>query len=84
MDLVQRAEHTGVSWITVHGRTTKQRAEPVNMEAIKLVSDVLQYKAVTYHQLTCKDECFFPCSPLPSDPLVLPIAKNAVMLLLMM
>ena len=26
-----------MSWITVHGRTPSQRAEPVNLEAIKLV-----------------------------------------------
>ena len=38
IELVRRAEQCGVSWITVHGRTPKQRAEPASMEAIKLVS----------------------------------------------
>ena len=37
VELVRRAEQCGVSWITVHGRTPKQRAEPASMEAIKLV-----------------------------------------------
>ena len=37
VELVRRAEHCGVSWITVHGRTPKQRAEPASMESIKLV-----------------------------------------------
>lgn len=36
VELARRAEHAGVSWITVHGRTPSQRAEPVNLEAIKL------------------------------------------------
>ena len=38
VELVRRAEHCGVSWVTVHGRTVKQRAEPACVEAIKLVS----------------------------------------------
>ena len=37
VELVQRAEHAGVSWISVHGRTVQQRTEPVSLEAIKLV-----------------------------------------------
>ena len=37
VELVRRAEQVGASWITVHGRTPEQRAEPASMEAIKLV-----------------------------------------------
>ena len=37
VELVQKAEHAGVSWISVHGRTVQQRTEPVSLEAIKLV-----------------------------------------------
>ena len=37
VELCRRAEHAHVSWITVHGRTVKQRAEPVNNKAIKMV-----------------------------------------------
>ena len=42
MELVQRAERAGVAWITVHGRTTPQRMEPANMEAIKLVGGTMR------------------------------------------
>lgn len=39
VDFVRRAEMAGVDWITVHGRTRKQKStEPVNAEAIALVS----------------------------------------------
>lgn len=37
VEFVQRAEQAGAAWITVHGRTSKQRAEPASMDAIKLV-----------------------------------------------
>ncbi len=37
VEFVRRAEHVGAAWISVHGRTSKQRAEPANMDAIKLV-----------------------------------------------
>ena len=40
MQLCQQAEKAGVAWITVHGRTTRQRGEPANWEAIKLVPAV--------------------------------------------
>lgn len=39
VELVRRAEHCGVSWITVHGRTVKQRAQPASLHAIKLVKE---------------------------------------------
>ena len=38
VELVQAAERAGVTFITVHGRTPQQRKQPVNVEAIKLVS----------------------------------------------
>lgn len=42
IELVKRAESVGVAWITVHGRTVKQRSNhPVNYEAIKLVKENL-------------------------------------------
>ena len=37
VDLCRKAEHVGVAWISVHGRTTEQRHQPVNYEAVKLV-----------------------------------------------
>lgn len=39
VELCQRAEHAGVSWITIHGRTKEQRSQPVNLEAIKIVKE---------------------------------------------
>jgi len=40
LELVKRAEKVGVEWITVHGRTTKQRpSDPVNLEAIKFIKE---------------------------------------------
>lgn len=42
VDMCQKAEKAGVSWITVHGRTKEQRGQPVNFEAIKTIKDSLQ------------------------------------------
>ena len=43
VELVQTAERAGVNFITVHGRTPQQRKQPVNVEAIKLVSQPSQH-----------------------------------------
>ncbi|XP_058968110.2 tRNA-dihydrouridine(20a/20b) synthase [NAD(P)+]-like isoform X1 [Pocillopora verrucosa] len=39
VQLCQQAEKAGVAWITVHGRTTRQRGEPANWDAIKLIQE---------------------------------------------
>ncbi|EGG16812.1 tRNA-dihydrouridine synthase 4-like protein [Cavenderia fasciculata] len=40
IELAKRAERAGVSWITVHGRTSSQRSShPVDYDAIKLVKE---------------------------------------------
>lgn len=39
MDLCQKAESAGVSWVTVHGRTTEERHQPVHYDAIKTIKD---------------------------------------------
>lgn len=39
VELCQRAEHCGAAWITVHGRTVKQRADPASLDAIRLVKE---------------------------------------------
>lgn len=39
MDLCQKAESAGVSWITVHGRTSEERHQPVHYDAIKMIKD---------------------------------------------
>lgn len=39
VDLCQQIEATGVSFITVHGRTTFQKNEPIDQECIKLINE---------------------------------------------
>lgn len=39
VDLCQKAESAGVSWITVHGRTAEERHQPVHYDAVKTVKD---------------------------------------------
>lgn len=46
VEYARRAESSGAAWITVHGRTPKQRMEPVNVEAIKLVKDSVSIPVV--------------------------------------
>ncbi|XP_062860759.1 tRNA-dihydrouridine(20a/20b) synthase [NAD(P)+]-like [Trichomycterus rosablanca] len=41
VDLCQKAEAAGVSWITVHGRTADERHQPVHYDAIKTIKDSL-------------------------------------------
>ncbi|XP_074872575.1 tRNA-dihydrouridine(20a/20b) synthase [NAD(P)+]-like isoform X3 [Carettochelys insculpta] len=37
VDLCRKAEATGVSWITVHGRNVEERHQPVHYDAIKII-----------------------------------------------
>ncbi|KAL9959864.1 hypothetical protein ACROYT_G033228 [Oculina patagonica] len=46
VQLCQQAEKAGVAWITVHGRTTRQRGEPANWDAIRLVKESLSIPVV--------------------------------------
>jgi tRNA-dihydrouridine synthase 4 len=39
VDLCQQLESAGVSFITVHGRTLKQKHEPADWDAIKLIKE---------------------------------------------
>lgn len=39
VDLCQKAESAGVSWITVHGRTAEERHQPVHYDAIKTIKE---------------------------------------------
>uniref|UniRef100_A0A8C9YPC9 tRNA-dihydrouridine synthase n=1 Tax=Sander lucioperca TaxID=283035 RepID=A0A8C9YPC9_SANLU len=39
VDLCQKAESAGASWITVHGRTAEERHQPVHYDAIKTIKD---------------------------------------------
>ncbi|KAK2847154.1 hypothetical protein Q5P01_010153 [Channa striata] len=67
VDLCQKAESAGVSWITVHGRTIEERHQPVHYDAIKTIKgsvsvpviangDIKYLRDVEYtHQLTGVD-----------------------------
>lgn len=46
VDMCQQIERAGASWLSVHGRTSKQRKEPVNYEAIKTIKQSLQIPVV--------------------------------------
>lgn len=39
VDLCQQIEATGVSFITVHGRTAIQKNEPIDQECLKLINE---------------------------------------------
>uniref|UniRef100_A0A8C4U4B5 tRNA-dihydrouridine(20a/20b) synthase [NAD(P)+]-like n=1 Tax=Falco tinnunculus TaxID=100819 RepID=A0A8C4U4B5_FALTI len=72
VDLCQKAEATGVSWITVHGRSVEERHQPVHYEAIKIIKQSMSIPIVAngdiktlkdaenVHHLTGADG--FPCS----------------------
>ncbi|XP_049331083.1 B-cell receptor-associated protein 29 isoform X2 [Astyanax mexicanus] len=46
VDLCQKAEAAGVSWITVHGRTALERHQPVHYNAIKTIKDSLSIPVI--------------------------------------
>ncbi|KAL6459737.1 hypothetical protein MHYP_G00314960 [Metynnis hypsauchen] len=46
VDLCQKVEAAGVSWITVHGRTAEERHQPVHYDAIKTIKDSLSIPVI--------------------------------------
>lgn len=47
LDLVQQAEQAGCAWVTVHGRTARQRGgDPVDLAAIKIIKEVAKVPVV--------------------------------------
>ena len=50
VELCRRAEAAGCAWITVHGRTTKQRAEPANMDAVRTVRNASSITLAVFGQ----------------------------------
>ena len=47
VEIAQRAQAAGVSWICVHGRTKQQNdSEPVNLEAIKAVKEAVSVPVI--------------------------------------
>ncbi|XP_040450504.1 tRNA-dihydrouridine(20a/20b) synthase [NAD(P)+]-like isoform X3 [Falco naumanni] len=56
VDLCQKAEATGVSWITVHGRSVEERHQPVHYEAIKIIKQSMSIPIVANGDIkTLKD-----------------------------
>ncbi|KAK2724287.1 hypothetical protein QYM36_000966 [Artemia franciscana] len=46
VDLCRQIEAAGADFITVHGRTPKQRSEPVDLEAIKIIKESLNIPVI--------------------------------------
>nr|XP_055046611.1 B-cell receptor-associated protein 29-like isoform X3 [Misgurnus anguillicaudatus] len=46
VDLCQKVEAAGVSWITVHGRTADERHQPVHYDAIKTIKSSLSIPVI--------------------------------------
>ncbi|XP_068963096.1 tRNA-dihydrouridine(20a/20b) synthase [NAD(P)+]-like isoform X3 [Petaurus breviceps papuanus] len=46
VDLCRKAEATGVSWITVHGRNIEERHQPVHYDAIKIIKENLSVPVI--------------------------------------
>lgn len=53
MDLCQKAESAGVSWITVHGRTSEERHQPVHYDAIKTIKDSVSVPVIANGDIKC-------------------------------
>ncbi|XP_050181183.1 tRNA-dihydrouridine(20a/20b) synthase [NAD(P)+]-like isoform X2 [Myiozetetes cayanensis] len=56
VDLCQKAEAAGVSWITVHGRSIEERHQPVHYDAIKTIKQSMSIPIVANGDIkTLKD-----------------------------
>lgn len=56
VDLCQKAEAAGVSWITVHGRSIEERHQPVHYDAIKIIKQSMSIPVVANGDIkTLKD-----------------------------
>lgn len=56
VDLCKKAEATGVSWITVHGRNIEERHQPVHYDAIKVIKESIHIPVVANGDIkTLKD-----------------------------
>ncbi|CAN8002055.1 unnamed protein product [Ixodes hexagonus] len=56
VDMCQKLEAAGVSFVAVHGRTKDQRSEPVDLEAIRTVKDALRIPVVANGDVTSLQE----------------------------
>uniref|UniRef100_A0A8R1HHX1 tRNA-dihydrouridine synthase n=1 Tax=Caenorhabditis japonica TaxID=281687 RepID=A0A8R1HHX1_CAEJA len=56
IDLCRKAEAAGVTHLTVHGRTPSQRAEPIDVEAIRIVKDSVNVPVIANGGITTLEE----------------------------
>lgn len=57
VEMVKRAEHMGVDWITVHGRTLKQKnSEPVDVDKIRICKESVQVPVFFNGDITSRDQ----------------------------
>lgn len=56
VDLCKKAESAGVTHLTVHGRTPSQRAEPIDMEAIRIVKESVSVPVIANGGITSLQE----------------------------
>ena len=57
VSLCRQAAHAGASFITVHGRTPQQRAQPVNTDAIRTIKDSVQVPVIANGDLCTLGDC---------------------------
>ncbi|XP_048466545.1 tRNA-dihydrouridine(20a/20b) synthase [NAD(P)+]-like [Rhincodon typus] len=46
VDLCRKVEATGISWVTVHGRTIEERHQPVHYDTIKIIKENLNIPVI--------------------------------------
>lgn len=58
INLCKNLEACGVSFLTVHGRTVKERSEPVNTKAIKSIVDSVNMPVIANGDIKSLNDCF--------------------------
>ena len=56
VDLCRTLEKTGVSWLSVHGRTKDQRKQPADMDAIRLIRENVNIPVVANGDIKTMDD----------------------------
>uniref|UniRef100_A0A1I7U3J8 tRNA-dihydrouridine synthase n=1 Tax=Caenorhabditis tropicalis TaxID=1561998 RepID=A0A1I7U3J8_9PELO len=59
VDLCRKAEAAGVTHLTVHGRTPSQKAEPIDIESIRIVKSSVTVPVIANGGITTRKEALF-------------------------